>query len=173
MGTGIARGFLAAMDSGWMVKSWAQGNTPLDVLAERWGSRHVITHTLYSHVRLSRSHTPHSHTHTHYPSLSHTLTHPRHTVISECFISECSTVCPSCSCNGRRASGALNGIFWILCSVAFYNSVTMVSSFSGRAYIACCLRQRQRTSVKISATTVWIPPRATLTSASTSSGPTR
>lgn len=36
MGTGIARGFLAAMDSGWMVKSWAQGKTPLEVLAERW-----------------------------------------------------------------------------------------------------------------------------------------
>lgn len=35
MGTGIARGFLAAMDSGWMVKSWAQGKTPLEVLAER------------------------------------------------------------------------------------------------------------------------------------------
>ena len=35
MGTGIARGFLAAMDSGWMVRSWAQGKTPLEVLAER------------------------------------------------------------------------------------------------------------------------------------------
>lgn len=35
MGTGIARGFLAAMDSAWMVKSWAQGKTPLEVLAER------------------------------------------------------------------------------------------------------------------------------------------
>ncbi|RXM35395.1 Protein-methionine sulfoxide oxidase MICAL3 [Acipenser ruthenus] len=34
MGTGIARGFLAAMDSAWMVRSWAQGNSPLEVLAE-------------------------------------------------------------------------------------------------------------------------------------------
>ncbi|MGH0149185.1 UNVERIFIED_CONTAM: hypothetical protein FKN15_032705 [Acipenser sinensis] len=34
MGTGIARGFLAAMDSAWMVQSWAQGNSPLEVLAE-------------------------------------------------------------------------------------------------------------------------------------------
>ncbi|TNN49551.1 Protein-methionine sulfoxide oxidase mical3a [Liparis tanakae] len=34
MGTGIARGFLAAMDSGWMVRSWAQGKTSLEVLAE-------------------------------------------------------------------------------------------------------------------------------------------
>nr|XP_019954409.1 PREDICTED: F-actin-methionine sulfoxide oxidase MICAL2 isoform X3 [Paralichthys olivaceus] len=35
MGTGCARGFLAAFDSAWMVKSWAQGQTALEVLAER------------------------------------------------------------------------------------------------------------------------------------------
>nr|XP_034974826.1 F-actin-monooxygenase MICAL2 isoform X5 [Zootoca vivipara] len=35
MGTGCARGFLAAFDTAWMVKSWAQGNHPLDILAER------------------------------------------------------------------------------------------------------------------------------------------
>ncbi|KAJ8262449.1 hypothetical protein GJAV_G00166610 [Gymnothorax javanicus] len=35
MGTGIARGFLAAMDSAWMARSWAQGRGPLEVLAER------------------------------------------------------------------------------------------------------------------------------------------
>ncbi|XP_035281292.1 protein-methionine sulfoxide oxidase mical3b isoform X2 [Anguilla anguilla] len=35
MGTGIARGFLAAMDSAWMVRSWAQGRGALDVLSER------------------------------------------------------------------------------------------------------------------------------------------
>ncbi|XP_056600751.1 F-actin-monooxygenase MICAL2 isoform X6 [Triplophysa dalaica] len=35
MGTGCARGFLAAFDTAWMVKSWAQGRSPLDVLAER------------------------------------------------------------------------------------------------------------------------------------------
>uniref|UniRef100_A0A672NMC8 F-actin monooxygenase n=1 Tax=Sinocyclocheilus grahami TaxID=75366 RepID=A0A672NMC8_SINGR len=35
MGTGIARGFLAAMDTAWMVHSWGQGNTPSEVLAER------------------------------------------------------------------------------------------------------------------------------------------
>ncbi|XP_028254565.1 F-actin-monooxygenase MICAL2-like isoform X2 [Parambassis ranga] len=35
MGTGVARGFLAALDSAWMIRSWAQGGTPLDVLAER------------------------------------------------------------------------------------------------------------------------------------------
>ncbi|XP_056121790.1 F-actin-monooxygenase mical2b isoform X7 [Rhinichthys klamathensis goyatoka] len=35
MGTGCARGFLAAFDTAWMVKSWAQGRNPLEVLAER------------------------------------------------------------------------------------------------------------------------------------------
>ncbi|XP_051048653.1 F-actin-monooxygenase MICAL2 isoform X1 [Phodopus roborovskii] len=35
MGTGCARGFLAAFDTAWMVKSWDQGTPPLQVLAER------------------------------------------------------------------------------------------------------------------------------------------
>ncbi|KAF7662064.1 hypothetical protein LDENG_00247470 [Lucifuga dentata] len=35
MGTGCARGFLAAFDTAWMVKSWAQGRPALEVLAER------------------------------------------------------------------------------------------------------------------------------------------
>ncbi|XP_058485125.1 F-actin-monooxygenase mical2b isoform X6 [Solea solea] len=35
MGTGCARGFLAAFDTAWMVRSWAQGRPALEVLAER------------------------------------------------------------------------------------------------------------------------------------------
>lgn len=35
MGTGCARGFMAAFDTAWMVKSWDQGTPPLEVLAER------------------------------------------------------------------------------------------------------------------------------------------
>nr|XP_054518089.1 F-actin-monooxygenase MICAL2 isoform X16 [Pan troglodytes] len=35
MGTGCARGFLAAFDTAWMVKSWNQGTPPLELLAER------------------------------------------------------------------------------------------------------------------------------------------
>ncbi|XP_070848130.1 protein-methionine sulfoxide oxidase mical3b-like isoform X2 [Chaetodon trifascialis] len=35
MGTGIARGFLAALDSAWMIRSWSQGGAPLDILADR------------------------------------------------------------------------------------------------------------------------------------------
>uniref|UniRef100_K7FU13 F-actin monooxygenase n=1 Tax=Pelodiscus sinensis TaxID=13735 RepID=K7FU13_PELSI len=35
MGTGCARGFLAAFDTAWMVRSWDQGKPPLEILAER------------------------------------------------------------------------------------------------------------------------------------------
>ncbi|XP_077482733.1 F-actin-monooxygenase mical2b isoform X4 [Stigmatopora argus] len=35
MGTGCARGFLAAFDTAWMVKNWARGRSVLEVLAER------------------------------------------------------------------------------------------------------------------------------------------
>ncbi|XP_019375114.1 PREDICTED: protein-methionine sulfoxide oxidase MICAL2 isoform X4 [Gavialis gangeticus] len=35
MGTGCARGFLAAFDTAWMVKSWSQRKPPLEILAER------------------------------------------------------------------------------------------------------------------------------------------
>ncbi|XP_056272574.1 F-actin-monooxygenase mical2b isoform X7 [Pseudoliparis swirei] len=34
MGTGCARGFLAAFDSAWMVRGWVQGRSPLEILAE-------------------------------------------------------------------------------------------------------------------------------------------
>ncbi|KAM7367458.1 hypothetical protein PAMP_015358 [Pampus punctatissimus] len=34
MGTGVARGFLAALDSSWMIRRWSQGDAPLDILAE-------------------------------------------------------------------------------------------------------------------------------------------
>ncbi|XP_062997132.1 F-actin-monooxygenase MICAL1 [Elgaria multicarinata webbii] len=35
LGTGVGRGFLAAFDAAWMVKRWASGSPPLNVLAER------------------------------------------------------------------------------------------------------------------------------------------
>ncbi|KAF7698949.1 hypothetical protein HF521_003691 [Silurus meridionalis] len=50
MGTGIARGFLAAMDSAWMVKSWAQGATPLEVLAERESIYRLLPQTTPENV---------------------------------------------------------------------------------------------------------------------------
>uniref|UniRef100_A0A8C9WIJ4 F-actin monooxygenase n=1 Tax=Scleropages formosus TaxID=113540 RepID=A0A8C9WIJ4_SCLFO len=50
MGTGIARGFLAAMDSAWMVRSWAQGRSPLEVLAERESIYRLLPQTTPENV---------------------------------------------------------------------------------------------------------------------------
>ncbi|XP_034734166.1 protein-methionine sulfoxide oxidase mical3a [Etheostoma cragini] len=69
MGTGIARGFLAAMDSGWMVKSWAQGKTPLEVLAERESIYRLLPQTTPENVSKNVSHFSVDPT-TRYPNIS-------------------------------------------------------------------------------------------------------
>ncbi|XP_066090575.1 F-actin-monooxygenase MICAL3 isoform X13 [Saccopteryx bilineata] len=50
MGTGIARGFLAAMDSAWMVRSWSLGSSPLEVLAERESVYRLLPQTTPENV---------------------------------------------------------------------------------------------------------------------------
>ncbi|XP_052386931.1 protein-methionine sulfoxide oxidase mical3a isoform X3 [Carassius gibelio] len=50
MGTGIARGFLAGMDAAWMVRSWAQGSSPLEVLAERESIYRLLPQTTPENV---------------------------------------------------------------------------------------------------------------------------
>ncbi|XP_060923963.1 F-actin-monooxygenase mical2b isoform X1 [Limanda limanda] len=50
MGTGCARGFLAAFDSAWMVKSWAQGQTALEVLAERESIYRLLPQTTQGNI---------------------------------------------------------------------------------------------------------------------------
>ncbi|KAF3689071.1 [F-actin]-monooxygenase MICAL3 [Channa argus] len=69
MGTGIARGFLAAMDSGWMVKSWAQGKTALEVLAERESIYRLLPQTTPENVSKNFSHYSVDPT-TRYPNIS-------------------------------------------------------------------------------------------------------
>ncbi|KAK5902608.1 hypothetical protein CesoFtcFv8_007847 [Champsocephalus esox] len=69
MGTGIARGFLAAMDSGWMVKSWAQGKTPLEVLAERESIYRILPQTTPENISKNFSHYSVDPT-TRYPNIS-------------------------------------------------------------------------------------------------------
>ncbi|XP_031718323.1 protein-methionine sulfoxide oxidase mical3a isoform X1 [Anarrhichthys ocellatus] len=56
MGTGIARGFLAAIDSGWMVRSWAQGKTSLEVLAERESIYRLLPQTTTENISKNFSH---------------------------------------------------------------------------------------------------------------------
>ncbi|EQB78441.1 protein-methionine sulfoxide oxidase MICAL1 [Camelus ferus] len=45
LGTGVARGFLAAFDAAWMVKRWAEGVGPLEVLAERESLYQLLSQT--------------------------------------------------------------------------------------------------------------------------------
>ncbi|XP_024147952.1 F-actin-monooxygenase mical1 isoform X2 [Oryzias melastigma] len=45
LGTGIARGFLAAFDVAWMVRSWGMGAPPLKVLAERESVYQLLSQT--------------------------------------------------------------------------------------------------------------------------------
>ncbi|XP_074473529.1 F-actin-monooxygenase mical2b isoform X1 [Sebastes fasciatus] len=50
MGTGCARGFLAALDTAWMVKSWAEGRTALEVLAERESIYRLLPQTTTENI---------------------------------------------------------------------------------------------------------------------------
>uniref|UniRef100_A0A8C7JA05 F-actin monooxygenase n=1 Tax=Oncorhynchus kisutch TaxID=8019 RepID=A0A8C7JA05_ONCKI len=50
MGTGCARGFLAAFDSAWMVKRWTEGMTPLEVLAERESLYRILPQTTTENI---------------------------------------------------------------------------------------------------------------------------
>ncbi|XP_034162131.2 F-actin-monooxygenase mical2b isoform X3 [Pangasianodon hypophthalmus] len=50
MGTGCARGFLAAFDTVWMVQGWAQGRAPLEVLSERESIYRLLPQTTAENI---------------------------------------------------------------------------------------------------------------------------
>ncbi|XP_051545601.1 F-actin-monooxygenase mical2b isoform X3 [Myxocyprinus asiaticus] len=50
MGTGCARGFLAAFDTVWMIKGWAQGKGPLDLLSERESIYRLLPQTTAENI---------------------------------------------------------------------------------------------------------------------------
>ncbi|CAJ1057569.1 protein-methionine sulfoxide oxidase mical2b isoform X9 [Xyrichtys novacula] len=50
MGTGCARGFLAAFDTAWMVKGWAHGRSPLETLAERESLYRLLPQTTTENI---------------------------------------------------------------------------------------------------------------------------
>uniref|UniRef100_W5L0U5 F-actin monooxygenase n=1 Tax=Astyanax mexicanus TaxID=7994 RepID=W5L0U5_ASTMX len=50
MGTGCARGFLAAFDTVWMVQGWAQGKSPLEVLCERESIYRLLPQTTAENI---------------------------------------------------------------------------------------------------------------------------
>nr|XP_061825780.1 F-actin-monooxygenase mical2b-like isoform X1 [Nerophis lumbriciformis] len=50
MGTGCARGFLAAFDTAWMVRGFAQGKNPLEILAERESIYRLLPQTTTENI---------------------------------------------------------------------------------------------------------------------------
>uniref|UniRef100_UPI0037E78314 F-actin-monooxygenase mical2b isoform X4 n=1 Tax=Semicossyphus pulcher TaxID=241346 RepID=UPI0037E78314 len=50
MGTGCARGFLAAFDTAWMVRGWTQGKSPLETLAERESLYRLLPQTTTENI---------------------------------------------------------------------------------------------------------------------------
>ncbi|KAM9751466.1 F-actin-monooxygenase mical1 isoform 2-T2 [Menidia menidia] len=56
LGTGIARGFLAAFDTAWMVRSWGMGVPHLKVLAERESIYQVLSQTTPENTSKNYSH---------------------------------------------------------------------------------------------------------------------
>ncbi|XP_027128123.1 F-actin-monooxygenase mical2b isoform X1 [Larimichthys crocea] len=50
MGTGCARGFLAAFDTAWMVRGWTQGRSPLEILAERESIYRLLPQTTTENI---------------------------------------------------------------------------------------------------------------------------
>ncbi|TSQ92666.1 [F-actin]-methionine sulfoxide oxidase MICAL2 [Bagarius yarrelli] len=50
MGTGCARGFLAAFDTVWMVQGWAQGKAPLEALSERESIYRLLPQTTSENI---------------------------------------------------------------------------------------------------------------------------
>ncbi|XP_074490195.1 F-actin-monooxygenase mical2b isoform X2 [Sebastes fasciatus] len=56
MGTGCARGFLAAFDSAWMVRGWALGRSPLEILAERESIYRLLPQTTTENISKNFEH---------------------------------------------------------------------------------------------------------------------
>ncbi|XP_051239431.1 F-actin-monooxygenase mical2b isoform X2 [Dicentrarchus labrax] len=50
MGTGCARGWMAAFDTAWMVRGWAQGRSPLEILAERESLYRLLPQTTTENI---------------------------------------------------------------------------------------------------------------------------
>jgi hypothetical protein len=54
-GTGVARGFLAAMDTAWSVRAYAQGKSPIEILIERESIYQLLSQT--THDNISKNYT--------------------------------------------------------------------------------------------------------------------
>ncbi|KAK2838419.1 hypothetical protein Q7C36_013233 [Tachysurus vachellii] len=75
MGTGCARGFLAAFDTVWMVQGWAQGKAPLEALSERESIYRLLPQTTAENI--SKNFEQHTiDPATRYPNLNSTCVRP-------------------------------------------------------------------------------------------------
>ena len=50
LGTGIARGFLAAFDTAWQIKGLANGKSPLELLCERESIYQFLSQTTHDNM---------------------------------------------------------------------------------------------------------------------------
>uniref|UniRef100_A0A9J8AQP9 Molecule interacting with CasL protein 1 n=1 Tax=Cyprinus carpio carpio TaxID=630221 RepID=A0A9J8AQP9_CYPCA len=83
LGTGIARGFLAAFDTAWMVRNWGKGGLPLELLAERESMYQLLSQTTPENI--SKNYASYSiNPSTRYPNISMSSIKPTqviHTVL--------------------------------------------------------------------------------------------
>uniref|UniRef100_A0A8C1L190 Molecule interacting with CasL protein 1 n=1 Tax=Cyprinus carpio TaxID=7962 RepID=A0A8C1L190_CYPCA len=83
LGTGIARGFLAAFDTAWMVRNWGKGGLPLELLAERESMYQLLSQTTPENI--SKNYASYSiNPSTRYPNISMSSIKPtqvKHTVL--------------------------------------------------------------------------------------------
>uniref|UniRef100_A0A8C2BVY3 Molecule interacting with CasL protein 1 n=1 Tax=Cyprinus carpio TaxID=7962 RepID=A0A8C2BVY3_CYPCA len=83
LGTGIARGFLAAFDTAWMVRNWGKGVLPLELLAERESMYQLLSQTTPENI--SKNYASYSiNPSTRYPNISMSSIKPtqvKHTVL--------------------------------------------------------------------------------------------
>ncbi|XP_041652083.1 protein-methionine sulfoxide oxidase mical2b isoform X3 [Cheilinus undulatus] len=101
MGTGCARGFLAAFDTVWMVKAWAQGRSPLETLAERESLYRLLPQTTTENI--SKNFEQYSiDPATRYPNLNSSCVRPHQ--VRHLFINGMEEICPLDRGGPRRRS---------------------------------------------------------------------
>uniref|UniRef100_A0AAY5EFT2 F-actin monooxygenase n=1 Tax=Electrophorus electricus TaxID=8005 RepID=A0AAY5EFT2_ELEEL len=151
MGTGCARGFLAAFDTAWMVKGWAQGKAPLELLSERESIYRLLPQTTAENITKNFDQYTIDPA-TRYPNLNSSCVRPQqvrpafihlYTPFSLTQRSPCAIVSPSTIGSEVRSSRLL---LWCQKQTQGYRSVDVTDlTTSWRSGLAlCALIHRQR-----------------------------